>query len=363
MAKSSLKSNVYSQLSSFKKEIRFFKQNSWFFAGSKLDLSNLNDYKTISVLNTPIVIYLTKKNEYKAFVNVCPHRGSLIKLKERGNGPLVCKYHFWSYDEEGKIKNIPLKKDLFTNKEAKEIFENSKLKQWNLEFCGNFIFISHSDNKSSLKNYLGSEYKKIELISNSIQKRESIQVWEWDANWKICVENSLDEYHAKFAHPSTFNKLIKLQPKYKKSNNVYSMNMPISDEAKKKWSKFNKYFSKRIINNNDYNHYHIFPMNSISSSYGVNFFVQTYMPINPFRTRVISELYIAKNISSKLSKNVTDGIKKAFLNFNNTVFDEDKILCESVHKGIISQELKHPIVSNYEKRISFFTNKLKRIYK
>ena len=352
----------YSLEKSFKKEIKYFNKKSWFIVGSKLDFKKTNDFKTVKILDTPIVIFLDKDSEIKAFINVCQHRGAIIKKDENGNGPLICPYHFWSYDSDGKIKNIPLKEKLFNQKELKNVISSKKLKQWKLDFCGNFIFIAHPNNKTTLKNYLGRDYLKIKDISLAVQGRSSIQSWEWNANWKICVENSLDEYHAKFAHPTTFSKLIKLEPVYNKSSNVYTMEMPIAETSIKKWSKFEKYFNKRQLKNNSYTHYHFFPMNSISSSYGVNFFIQTYMPITHNKTKVISELYLTKNIDKKLSKNVLDALINSFLEFNTVVFNEDRLLCESVQNGITSNQIKKSLITSYEKRISFFAKKLSKVY-
>ena len=73
----------YSLEKSFKKEINHFSKKSWFIVGSKLDFKKTNDFKTVTILNTPIVIFLDKNTKIKAFINVCQHRGAIIKKDEQ----------------------------------------------------------------------------------------------------------------------------------------------------------------------------------------------------------------------------------------------------------------------------------------
>ena len=42
----------------------------------------------------------------------------------------------------------------------------------------------------------------MEKISNNINKLEFSDAIEYNANWKLCVENSLDEYHIVKVHPT-----------------------------------------------------------------------------------------------------------------------------------------------------------------
>ena len=63
---------------------------------------------------------------------------------------------------------------------------------------------------------------------------------------KIAVENSLDEYHAIFAHPTTFKKTLSLNPHYEKSDNIYLMQTPIKNEINT-IEKIRNLITKRII--------------------------------------------------------------------------------------------------------------------
>ena len=48
--------------------------------------------------------------------------------------------------------------------------------------------------------------------------------------------------------------------------------------------------------------------------------------------------------------------------FNDTVFEEDQVICENNHAGIKSLN-SNTIIGDYEERIKFFRKKIKEISK
>ena len=70
----------------------------------------------------------------------------------------------------------------------------------------NLFFLNQKKNNTSLKQFLGKSFSKLLKISKKIDKKIDYQTYIWSANWKICIENSIDEYHAIFLHKSTFKK-------------------------------------------------------------------------------------------------------------------------------------------------------------
>ena len=129
---------LYFDKSSFNKEKNFYLKKTWFIVGHDCEFQKNNDFKTLELFGNPIVVYKFQGG-IKAFSNICLHRNSIIKDKVSGNEKFVCPYHFWSYDDEGKIKNIPLKEKCFQNESG---LSNKSLKKWKIDFCGKFIFIT-----------------------------------------------------------------------------------------------------------------------------------------------------------------------------------------------------------------------------
>ena len=330
-------------------EKKEYSKKSWFIAGHKCEFEKIFDFKTFQIFGEPIVIYNFEKG-IKAFSNVCLHRGSIIKNKKSGNEKFNCPYHFWSYDEDGKVKNIPLKNLCFENEKS---ISKLSLKKWKIDLCGNFIFITSAKNKTKLKSFLGKDFNKLKNISFKIRKKINSSSWVWNSNWKLCVENSIDEYHAIFVHQTTFKHILNQKPKYQYSKNVMSMEMPLRENYVKKFKKFSKNFGDK------YNHILIFPLSTIASTMEHSFYLQRYTPLAINKTLITSDIYLA-NFSEKVSSSTLDFFSSMSKKFNDTVFEEDKIICENNHLGIkaLSSEA---IIGNYEERIKHFRKKILEI--
>ena len=55
-------------------------KKTWILACHINEIKNKNDYKTLDYFGLPVIIY-NINNDYFSYVNVCPHRGSKIKIK------------------------------------------------------------------------------------------------------------------------------------------------------------------------------------------------------------------------------------------------------------------------------------------
>src|SRR5215467_8090535 len=78
----------------------------WTFLGLAHDLARDGDWMTAS-LGTRSVFVQRFGDELRGFENVCAHRFHPLRTGERGNGPLVCGFHHWRYDKDGRAIGIP----------------------------------------------------------------------------------------------------------------------------------------------------------------------------------------------------------------------------------------------------------------
>jgi len=96
----------YVSESLFQKEQTAIFEKHWMFVGFKSDLSNHNDFITLKIGKTPIVVQ-NFKGELYAMLNVCSHRKATLQVEKRGNRALVCPYHCWSYQGNGTLAGVP----------------------------------------------------------------------------------------------------------------------------------------------------------------------------------------------------------------------------------------------------------------
>ncbi len=76
----------------------------WLFVGHDCELQKPGDYMTVQIGEYPIVIVRADDGRINALHNSCRHRGSRVCTEHRGSATkLVCPYHQWTYDLEGKL--------------------------------------------------------------------------------------------------------------------------------------------------------------------------------------------------------------------------------------------------------------------
>ncbi|KLB12687.1 aromatic ring-hydroxylating oxygenase subunit alpha, partial [Xanthomonas hortorum] len=123
----------------FEREQRKIFRRVWLFAGLKTLLRENNCFITRNIAGIPLVIQ-NFHGQIRAFENVCLHRSALIQTGAIGCRPLVCPYHAWSYDEQGRVKNIPDCDAIYRLDNSEK--DNLKLREFSLRAIGNLLFVN-----------------------------------------------------------------------------------------------------------------------------------------------------------------------------------------------------------------------------
>jgi phenylpropionate dioxygenase-like ring-hydroxylating dioxygenase large terminal subunit len=116
---------------------------------------------------------------------------------------IVCPYHFWSFDLDGRCKGAPEMQQAsgFSRKET-------GLPSFRTEIWNGFIFVTFASDippVSELYKDMGDQ-----LAEWQLDKLEVVAELEWDCafNWKVIVENFAECYHHLGAHLKTFEPLF-----------------------------------------------------------------------------------------------------------------------------------------------------------
>ncbi len=158
------------------------------------------DYFICDWKKLPVVVVRGHDDTVRAFFNVCRHRGARLADDPTGNLKLfVCPYHGWSYDLDGKLRNIT-KKECFPGVNPCE----HNLVELPTEVDFGLIWIHPGSTQMfSPREYLGpfaedlDSFGIAELVS--YKKVESVKT----ANWKLLIKTYLEGYHVPFLHKDT----------------------------------------------------------------------------------------------------------------------------------------------------------------
>jgi phenylpropionate dioxygenase-like ring-hydroxylating dioxygenase large terminal subunit len=188
----------YTSEEQYRAELRHLFLPAWHPLATVGDLKRPGDFLTFDLLGTPILIR-NFGGDLRAFLNVCPHRHSRLTDKPRGNAErLRCQYHGWEYDEDGHTGKIP---------DARAFRpwdrENSCLRPFRVDTCGELVFVNLSDSGVSLREWIGPLWELWQSYGGAYRHAAT---WEADfaCNWKVVLENSLESYHIPEVHPKTF---------------------------------------------------------------------------------------------------------------------------------------------------------------
>jgi len=134
----------------------------------------------------------------RGFENRCAHRFFPLRLGEKGNGPLICGFHHWSYDQDGRAIGIPKCREMF-GCAAREL--DARLNPVEIATCGSLIFgrFAAQTPGESLEDYLGEGFPILASIC-APHARPHRLVTEVAANWRLCHHITLDDYHIVAVH-------------------------------------------------------------------------------------------------------------------------------------------------------------------
>ncbi len=205
----SLHQALYNSLDAFEHDMERIFLRHWMLAGHEASAPNPGDWFLHEMAEESIIILRGKDGELRAFINVCRHRGSRICRSASGHASvLVCPYHAWSYDLDGRLRAA---------RHMPADFDRSSygLKRVHLEVIEGLVFISLAERPLSIdkaRSAISGAYAPYGWGSAKVAHRETYVV---AANWKLAVENYLECYHCTPAHPE-YSKLHALEQPFDK---------------------------------------------------------------------------------------------------------------------------------------------------
>ena len=167
----------------------------WLFIGHDCELPKPGSFFTVQIGAYPVVIVRDREGRIRAFHNSCRHRGSRVCTTHKGmSARLVCPYHQWTYDLDGKL--------LFARQMADD-FDPSQfsLKPVACESVGGYIFICLADEPMDFAPFrtLMEPFFAPHRLTEAKVAFESTIVEK--GNWKLVWENNRECYHCASNHP------------------------------------------------------------------------------------------------------------------------------------------------------------------
>ncbi len=168
---------------------------SWVFVGLSCEVPEPGSWIRVDIGQDSLVLVRGRDRAIRALHNSCRHRGARVCPGDSGRSArLVCPYHQWSYDLEGRLLKARHMGEGFA-------VDGFRLKPVHLENVGGWLFVSLAEEPPSIEAFRQDVLPfllPVEIDNCKIAFESSIVE---DGNWKLVMENNRECYHCAAGHP------------------------------------------------------------------------------------------------------------------------------------------------------------------
>jgi len=197
-ADTSLPGWIYHDAEFMALEIERIFRPSWQIVCHVSEVSNPGDYQTLDYIGESVVVIRGDDGQLRAFTNVCRHRA--MRLVQGPSGcakKLVCPYHAWVYESDGRLTGVPMKGEYPSLK-----LEENGLSPVDLEVWHGFIFVRLEDAgfPSVAEMMAPFDAEVAQYRFEDMRSMGPVRHRPRDVNWKNVGDNYSDNLHIPVAH-------------------------------------------------------------------------------------------------------------------------------------------------------------------
>ena len=199
---------VYRSPAFYEAEMEWVFGGSWMFVAHERWLPEPGDFVSETIGSEPVVVLRGSDGDLRAFANVCPHRASLL-VDGKGNcgRRIVCPYHGWTFELDGRLTGIPRRNLFATPLDPSQL----GLTELRLDTWEGLVFVNVSGDAPELLDYLEDIP---ELLAGHDIAGMGLGVSLDDpiaANWKLVMDNAICDYHLSIVHEGSIAALVDLE--------------------------------------------------------------------------------------------------------------------------------------------------------
>ena len=189
---------IYRDPDFFAAEMRAVIRPSWQIVCHVNDIATAGDWQSLEYLGESVVVIRGDDHKVRAFHNVCRHRAS--RLVDGSGGcarKLVCPYHGWTYEKDGRLTGVPGKRDYGGLDMGALGLKPVEMENWQ-----GFIFVRLEGGGPSVAQMMSPyeamiapyRFEEMEAIGRVTLRPRAV-------NWKNVADNYSDGLHIPIAHP------------------------------------------------------------------------------------------------------------------------------------------------------------------
>jgi len=322
------------------------------------DLSEPNSFFTIEDFGSPIIATRDAEGKFKAFANVCTHRGAVVENEKRGiKSKFSCPFHGWTFNNKGALVGYP-KNEQF-GKIDKDCYGLKELPS--IEKFGFLWVHPRAEGKIDLKELLGKDLEK-EFAAWNFDRLilSNEEIYETDMNWKLAIDTFGETYHFSVLHKDSlfqsFHGNCQMFVSFERNGRLILCKRDIDEMRKLPESDWNICSGTLPV-------YYLFPNIIFMPTPEGAFLVREY-PLENSPHKSVSKisfyfypeaLEAAKTmgVSAETGQNPLEELYSAF---GSVIRDEDYVVAASSHKGLKSGNINYLTFGRNEPALHHYHN-------
>lgn len=345
-------------------EERFEREWSAFFLnhpqiiGMSGDLPKPNTFITTEDFGVPVLATRNSRGEFKAYANVCSHRGVTVETLKRGEkSRFSCPFHGWTFNNDGSLIGYP------KNEQFGEIDKDCYgLKELPAQERFGFLWVHpKQDGKIDLDQLLGKELTE-EFNQWNFESLVFANEDEYftEMNWKLAIDTFGETYHFSVLHKDSlfesFYGNCQMFDSFKRNGRLILCKRTIDDMRKLPESEWDICVGSLPV-------YYLFPNIIFMPTQEGAFLVKEYPSDNsPHKSFSKISFYFYPHVLQQikeLEKTGIDGkqlLEDQYGGFASVIRDEDYVAAASSHKGLKSGNLDYLTFGKNEPALHHYHN-------
>jgi Rieske 2Fe-2S family protein len=186
---------LYTSAEAFEFDLKAIFWRDWIMVGFDIEVASPGATLSVDVGTSPVVIVRGRDGTLRAFHNSCRHRGAMVCAPgRRQSARLVCPYHQWTYDLDGR---------LITARRMQEDFDpkDHALRPVHVRSVAGCLYVCLADEPPEFEAFAEglAPLLAVHDLKNAKLAHEAVFVEK--ANWKLVMENARECYHCAAKHP------------------------------------------------------------------------------------------------------------------------------------------------------------------
>jgi choline monooxygenase len=288
------------------RERRAIFAREWLVAGPAASLADPGSYVATDVCGWPILLVVGDDGALRAFHNVCRHRAGPVAAPGEGTcRALVCGYHGWTYELDGRLQRA---RDFGAAADFDEA--DFGLFPVQVDRWGGMAWVNLDLSAPPLLDALGGLPEACADFDPAGLTYSHDRSVDLACNWKTYADNYMEGYHIPFVHPALHREVDSRQYRVEVADGYCRHTVPTRDGA---------------VNSGTW--LWRFP-NIALNLYAEGMNVERFVPIGDRTTRIVYS-YFFRDVSP-----ASEEANARIVAMSTATLDEDIAICETVQRNL-----------------------------